>query len=181
MKNTDEIVDLDKTLTMFRKLEDFYRVWTYESDSTLKMFNAIPAEQFKNTSSENIRSIARLSWHITESIAEMFNHAGLPIEGIADASKENNDIEKLKSEYKKSSNSLIEQLKKHWNDDMMEEKVAMYGEEWLKGLLLSVIIRHQSHHRGQLSILLRQEGLIIPGMYGPAKEEWIAMGLNPLA
>lgn len=166
---------------MFRKLEDFYRVWAYESASTLKMFNAIPAEQFKNTSSENIRSIARLSWHISESIAEMFHHAGLNVAGIADASKESNDIEKLKAEYKISSDSLIEELKKHWTDDMMDEKVNMYGEQWDKGIVLSVIIRHQSHHRGQLSVLLRQEGIVIPGMYGPAKEEWIAMGLNPLA
>jgi uncharacterized damage-inducible protein DinB len=165
---------------MFRKLEDFYRVWAYESASTLKMFNAIPADQFKNTSSENIRSIARLSWHISESIAEMFHHAGLNVAGIADASKESNDIEKLKAEYKISSDSLIEELKKHWTDDMMDEKVNMYGEEWHKGIVLSVIIRHQSHHRGQLSVLLRQEGIVIPGMYGPAKEEWIAMGLNPL-
>lgn len=166
---------------MFRKLEDFYRVWAYEAESTLKMFDAIPAEHFKNTGSENIRSISRLAWHITESIAEMFHHAGLPVQGIADASKEDNDIEKLKAEYKIASDSLIEELKKNWTDEMLEEKVNMYGEEWHKGIVLSVIIRHQTHHRGQLSILIRQEGLAIPGMYGPAKEEWIAMGLNPLA
>ena len=125
---------------MFRKLEDFYRVWAYESESTLKMFNAIPADHFKNTGSENIRSIARLAQHISESIAEMFYHAGLPVKGIADASKEVNDIEKLKAEYKISSDSLIEELKKHWTDDMLDEKVNMCGEEWHKGIVLSVII-----------------------------------------
>ncbi len=165
---------------MFRKLEDFYRVWNYESESTLKMFNAIPADHFKNTGSENIRSIARLAWHITESVAELMNHAQVPVKGIIDATNEPNDIEKLKAEYQKSSDSLIEELKKHWTDDMMEDKMPMYGQEWEKGIILSVLIRHQSHHRGQLSILIRQEGLSIPGMYGPAKEEWVAMGLNPL-
>lgn len=165
---------------MFRKLEDFYRVWGYESESTLKMFNAISADHFKNTGSENIRSIARLAWHITESVAELMNHAKVPVKGIIDATKEPNDIEKLKAEYKKSSLSLIEELKKHWTDDMMEDKMKMYGQEWEKGIILSVLIRHQSHHRGQLSVLIRQEGLAIPGMYGPTKEEWIAMGLTPL-
>lgn len=165
---------------MFRKLEDFYRIWAYESASTLKMFDAIPADRFKNTGSENIRSIARLSWHITESIAEMFAHAGLTIDGIKDASNEANDIEKLKAEYKKASQSLVEELKKHWTDDMMEDKKMMYGDEWEKGIILSVLIRHQTHHRGQLSVLLREEGVVIPGMYGPTKEEWIAMGMNPL-
>ncbi len=166
---------------MIRKLEDFYSTWGYESESTLKMFEAIPAEHFKNTGSENIRSIARLSWHITESISEMLNHAGLAVEGIADASNEINDIEKVIAEYKKSSKSLIDMLKANWSDDILDEKVNMYGDMWEKGTVLSVLIRHQSHHRGQLSILLRQEGLVIPGMYGPTKEEWIAMGMNPMA
>jgi len=165
---------------MIRKLEDFYAVWNYESESTLKMFEAISADRFKNTGSENIRSIARLAWHIAESIAEMLNHAGLPLNGISDASNETNDLPKLISEYKKSSASLIEKLKANWSDDILDEKVNMYGDMWEKGQVLSVLIRHQSHHRGQLSILLRQEGLVIPGMYGPTKEEWIAMGLAPM-
>jgi uncharacterized damage-inducible protein DinB len=165
---------------MIRKLEDFYAVWNYESESTLKMFEAISADRFKNTGSENIRSIARLAWHIAESIAEMLNHAGLPLNGISDASNETNDLLKLISEYKKSSASLIEKLKANWSDDILDEKVNMYGDMWEKGQVLSVLIRHQSHHRGQLSILLRQEGIVIPGMYGPTKEEWIAMGLAPM-
>lgn len=165
---------------MIRKLEDFYVVWKYESESTIKMFKAIPSEQFKNIGSENIRSIARLAWHITESIAEMLNHAGLDVDGIADASDEQNNIQKLISEYNKSSASLIEKLKANWSDEQLEDKVNMYGDMWEKGMVLSVLIRHQSHHRGQLSILLRQEGLVLPGMYGPTKEEWIAMGLTPL-
>ncbi len=166
---------------MIRKLEDFYAVWKYESESTLKMFEAIPADSFKNTGSENIRSIARLAWHITESISEMLNHAGLAVEGISDASKETNDINKVITEYKKSSSSLVELLKANWSDDILIDKVNMYGDMWEKGMVLSVLIRHQSHHRGQLSVLLRQEGLVLPGMYGPTKEEWIAMGLEPMA
>ncbi len=165
---------------MIRKLEDFYAVWNYESESTLKMFEAISADHFKNTGSENIRSIARLAWHITETIAEMLNHAGLPIDGISDASNETNDLAKLISEYKTSSASLIVKLKSNWSDDVLDDKVNMYGDMWEKGQVLSVLIRHQSHHRGQLSILLRQEGLVIPGMYGPSKEEWIEMGLAPM-
>jgi alanyl-tRNA synthetase len=42
---------------------------------------------------------------------------------------------------------------------------------------LDVLIKHQTHHRGQLTIGMRQAGLVTPGMYGPAKEEWTAMGV----
>lgn len=165
---------------MFRKLEDFYLQWAYESQGSIKMFEAISDELFRKSDSENTRTIARLSWHITESITEMMGHAGLHINGISDASKEQSDIKKLIEEYKRASESLVKELKSNWNDIILDEKVPMYGDEWQRGVVLSVLIRHQSHHRGQLSVLLRQSGIVIPGMYGPTREEWIAMGLNPL-
>lgn len=56
----------------------------------------------------------------------------------------------------------------------------MYGEQWPKGLVLSILIAHQTHHRGQMTVLMRQAGLPVPGMYGPSKEEWAAMGLPPM-
>jgi uncharacterized damage-inducible protein DinB len=49
-----------------------------------------------------------------------------------------------------------------------------------KGIVLSVILMHQCHHRGQLTILMRLAGLKIHGIYGPAKEEWQAMNLPPM-
>lgn len=179
-KNTDEFVVLSKRHTMYRKLTDFYQVWAYESESTLKLFKAIPQANFKNTGTESIRSIARLSWHITESIAEMFHHAGISVDGIADASKEPNDVQKLIAEYERSSKSLVEKLKEQWSDAELEDKVNMYGDQWEKGMVLCVLVRHQAHHRGQLTILMREEGLVVPGMYGPAKEEWVAMGMDPM-
>jgi len=167
---------------MFRQLTDFYRAWAYESESTIKMFQAIQAGHFKDNPSENFRSMARLSWHITESIAELLHHAGLKeVVGIVDASQEKNDLNKLITEYQKSSESLVLALKNQWTDEMLGEKVPMYGDHWERGAVLSILIRHQTHHRGQLSVLIRQEGLSVPGMYGPSKEEWLAMGMKPLA
>lgn len=167
---------------MFRKLTDFYRAWTYESESTIKMFQAMKAGEFLDNPSENFRSMARLSWHITESVAELLHQAGLKeVDGIVDATKEKNDLNQLITEYQKSSDSLIIALKNHWTDEMLSEQVPMYGEQWTRGAVLSILIRHQTHHRGQLSVLIRQEGLSVPGMYGPSKEEWIAMGMKPLS
>ena len=35
---------------------------------------------------------------------------------------------------------------------------------------------HQCHHRGQMSVLMRQAGIRVPGIYGPAREEWSMLG-----
>jgi uncharacterized damage-inducible protein DinB len=53
----------------------------------------------------------------------------------------------------------------------------MYGEQWSRGAVLSALILHQVHHRAQMTVLMRQAGLKVPGLYGPAREEWAAMNL----
>ncbi|HRN25773.1 MAG TPA: DinB family protein [Ignavibacteriaceae bacterium] len=40
-----------------------------------------------------------------------------------------------------------------------------------------VIISHQTHHRAQLTIVMRLNGLNVPGIYGPSKEEWTQLGM----
>lgn len=47
----------------------------------------------------------------------------------------------------------------------------MYGEIWKINKVLSVVVKHQTHHRGQLTVIMRLAGLKVTGVYGPAKEE----------
>jgi uncharacterized damage-inducible protein DinB len=47
-------------------------------------------------------------------------------------------------------------------------------------ILRSMVFSHLIHHRGQLTVLMRQAGLKVPGVYGPAREEWAAMGMQPM-
>ncbi|MCK4657684.1 MAG: hypothetical protein KAT85_11650, partial [candidate division Zixibacteria bacterium] len=34
------------------------------------------------------------------------------------------------------------------------------------------------HHRGQMTVLMRQAGLKVPGVYGPSMEEWEHFGMK---
>ena len=42
-----------------------------------------------------------------------------------------------------------------------------------------MLIGHQTHHRSQMTVLMRQAGLVVPEVYGPAKEGWAAYGAQP--
>ena len=68
-----------------------------------------------------------------------------------------------------------------WSDATLEAEDDMYGERWRRGLTLQVLVVHQAHHRGQMTVLMRQAGLKVPGVYGPAREEWTAHGMKPPA
>jgi uncharacterized damage-inducible protein DinB len=157
---------------MYRTISDFITDWKYEEESTLKVFRNINNDSLNKKDNENVRSIAVLAWHITITLSEMLNKAGLKVSGPDENSKPPADISKIISAYESSSASVLQQVQKNWNDSDLLEEIPMYGETWKKGVVLSVLIKHQAHHRGQLTVLMRHAGLIVPGVYGPSKEEW---------
>lgn len=131
----------------------------------------------KKTGSD-VRTMGTLSWHIVVSVAEMMNLAGLAVDGPEKEDNRPSSIKEIADIYKRASESLITELESKWNDAGLTDMIPMYGREWSKGATLSILIRHQSHHRGQLTTLMRLAGLKVPGVYGPAKEEWAAMGME---
>lgn len=52
----------------------------------------------------------------------------------------------------------------------MEVEVEALGQNMPRGKVLSMLVQHNIHHRGQMTVLLRQAGLEVPGVMGPTKE-----------
>lgn len=165
---------------MYRKTEDFINDWEFEAEETLRLFKNLTDEALVENFHESHRTLGRLAWHITYTLAEMMHTAGLPIELIA-SEPETFKAEYLINLYEKEADAVKRMVQRHWPDEELAETVPMYGEDWTKGTVLSVLIRHQAHHRGQMTILMRQAGLRVPGIYGPSKEEWEDMGLPAMA
>lgn len=160
---------------MFRKINDFVTEWHYESESTLKLFKELTDESIHKSSMGEVRKIGSLAWHITVTLSEMMSRTGLNIPAVNEI-----DVPEKASEiydtYKKLSDTLIAEIQK-WTDEDLEKEDNMYGQMWKRGTTLQVLIKHQAHHRGQLTILMRQAWLKVVGVYGPAKEEWAAHGM----
>ncbi len=165
---------------MIRKINDFLTEWKYESEGTIKLFKHITNEALHQKKHEHVRSMGFLTWHITITLSEMMNKAGIPVSGPDEHAKPPATIEEIISTYEHSSASLVQELPKHWTDESLSEEVTMYGDNWTKGTVLSVLIKHQAHHRGQLTILMRHAGLKVCGLYGPVKEEWAAWNMAPM-
>jgi len=76
---------------------------------------------------------------------------------------------------------LLDQIKKSWDDDTLKTEDDMYGEQWSRAMTLQALVFHQIHHRAQMTVLMREAGLDVPGVYGPARQEWAAYGMKPPA
>ena len=83
----------------------------------------------------------------------------------------------IESAYKEAASSVAEVVEASWTDATLSVEDEMYGMKWTRGVTLGVLISHQTHHRGQMTVLMRQAGLVVPGIYGPAREEWAQMGV----
>ena len=164
---------------MFRRIDDFLSAWDSETTSTLKVFDRLTDASLAQSVGPGGRTLGFLAWHVTVSIAEMLDRTGLAVDGPADGPAPAHAAE-IKAVYEKAARSAADQIRSRWTDATLEETRDMYGEQWAVGFALWALIGHQSHHRGQMTVLMRQAGLTVPGVYGPAREEWAAMGMPPM-
>jgi uncharacterized damage-inducible protein DinB len=111
-------------------------------------------------------------------LPEMMMQAGLAVTGPGHDAPQPSLAEMIRL-YEQAARSVGEQVKERWTDAMLPEPIPMYGEKWPRGAVLTALLSHQTHHRAQMTVLMRQAGLKVPGVYGPAREEWAAMNMPP--
>ncbi len=165
---------------MYRLLQDFQRDWVTEAEMTQKMIAALTNESLGQSVVSDGRSLGFIAWHIVQTIPEMMGRAGVSISFPGDNTQPSNAMD-IAAAYDHLSRALIDSVMSEWNDDMLIEETEMYGDRWARGQTLQYLILHQAHHRGQMTVLMRQAGLTVPGTYGPAREEWSMMGMPPMA
>ncbi len=165
---------------MYRKLEDFIKDWQTESANTLKMMTTLTDASLPQKVSPEGRELGRIAWHITQSITEMGGRAGLKVAGPAEDAPVPENAAEITRLYEQAAKSLGEAIQGGWNDQTLLEEQDMYGEKWVNGFTLDVLLRHEIHHRAQMTVLMRQAGLQVPGVYGPSREEWAQFGMPTL-
>jgi len=157
---------------MFTSIQEALKELQNESDSTQKLFKNLTDDSLSQKVYVEGRTLARLAWHIVTSIVEMANKTDLKITEIAEDAPIPATATEISEAYQKVSASLLAQVKEKWTDGGLGEMVNMYGEEWSKSTMIYILMKHEIHHRAQMTVLMRQAGLKVPGLYGPSKEEW---------
>jgi uncharacterized damage-inducible protein DinB len=161
---------------MYRTLEDFLNQWKQESAMTLQVLDMLTDESLKQQITSENRTLGRLGWHLTTTLGEMMGHAGLEFEATPDNLPVPSSAKEIADAYRFSSDAMVKAIQEQWTDATLPEERNMYGDNWTVEQVLASIVLHQTHHRGQMTVLMRQAGLKVPGLYGPAMEDWAAMG-----
>lgn len=162
---------------MYRAIQDFLTDWNQENDSTLKVYRNLTDASLKQKVSTEGRSLGRLAWHIVLTLGEMGDKAGLKVNAPPENAPDPNSASAIIEAYEKAGASIASEIKQKWNDGMLTEEIDMYGQKWTRCDTLNSIVKHQIHHRAQMTVLMRQAGLKVPGVYGPSREEWSQFGM----
>jgi uncharacterized damage-inducible protein DinB len=164
---------------MYTSVSEFLKDWEYEVDGTKKVFANLTDTSLEQRVTPDGRSLGTLAWHITVTIPEMMHRAGLQVAGPEDNATRPGSVAPISEAYAQAAASLSGLLKEQWTDETLQESANMYGQDWKKGVVLSSLIFHQCHHRAQMTVLMRQACLTVPGLYGPSREEWETYGMTP--
>ena len=163
---------------MITTIDEFLAVWQYETAVTQRMLDTLSDASLAQSVAADHRTIGRLAWHIGQTIPEMMAHTGLQVAGPGETDAVPGQAATIADAYRVAAASLAEQLRANWTDATLLQTDKLYGEEWSRARTLGVLLSHQTHHRGQLTVLMRQAGLVVPGAYGPAREDWAGMGME---
>jgi uncharacterized damage-inducible protein DinB len=164
---------------MYHTIAEFQDAWKNVSGGTRKLLGVLTDESLGQAVADDHRTLARIAWHIVGSIPEMATRTGLQIDSIKESDPVPSSAAEILKAYEKTADSLAEQVRKNWTDQTLQVEDDMYGEMWKRGQTLSILTIHEIHHRAQMTVLMRQAGLKVPGVFGPSKEEWTNYNMQP--
>lgn len=162
---------------MFNTIDEFLAEWANECQSTMKLLNCLTDESLNVKVYPEGRTLGFIAWHITNTIGEMMSKAGLDVNAAENHDEEPATAKQILDEYQKQSQAMVKSLNEKWTNDTLNLDFDMYGQTWKGGQILWGLVKHEIHHRGQLSVYMRFAGLRVPGIYGPAREEWESYGM----
>ncbi|MDW0117659.1 DinB family protein [Sporosarcina thermotolerans] len=154
---------------MYRKVEDYVEDWNASANGTLNVIKAITNDKLDQAIVEGHSTLGWLAWHLVGSVGFFGGLSGLKIEVPAHTEPVPTDVTEIVAAYEKVMASMENEIA-NLTDDSLTERVPAFGTEISRGKLLRTFIDHQTHHRGQMTVLLRQAGLAVPGVMGPTKE-----------
>ena len=160
---------------MYTSVTEFVEDWARESGNSLKVERALTDASLPQKSDPEANSLGKIGWHMCVMIGLTASAAGLSVDAPPRGSEPPATAAAIADAYEKAARSLQEQASARLKDEQLAGEIQLFGRTMKLAAALQGLIRHQIHHRGQMTILMRSAGLAVPGVYGPSREESAAM------
>lgn len=163
---------------MYTSISHFIDEWNQEAASTQKVLDALTDESLQQKVSADDRTLGAIAWHIVSSTPGMLIEFGVTVESVQNENTIPTSAREIAETFRNVSANTSKAIGEQWTDQTLAEMKNVFGMELQKAATLNMLIKHIVHHRGQMTVLMRQAGLQVPGIYGPSREEWSLMGME---
>jgi uncharacterized damage-inducible protein DinB len=160
---------------MYTTVQGFIEDYRNEAENTLKLLDTLTDESLNQEVAPGYWTLGGLAWHLA-AYSGLLQPTGVEFEMPPEHSGAPASASEIANIYRKKTQSLLEAVRTQWTDKKLQENIVVYDYQWTVGLTIHIFLKHEIHHRGQLTILMRQAGLPVTGVYGPSKEEEAGTG-----
>jgi uncharacterized damage-inducible protein DinB len=154
-------------------LDAALQVWDHENGSTLRMLRAIPEDRLDFRPHPKGWAVGPLAWHLVASERWFCTGAmGLEMPGADPVPKDRPPATaSAMAAAREGSHAALAAAVRARGGAWLSGEVEFYGMRMTREHVVGLMVRHEIHHRGQLSMLLRIAGAKVPGVYGPSADE----------
>ena len=163
---------------MYVTIEDFIKEWNREANLTQKVLDGLTDDSLNQKVYPEGRTLGRIAWHFTTNVPDYLTHFGIKIDQVEMAEHVPNSAKEIADTFKRVSVEASKVIEQQWTDNSLTQFQKAFGREETNAQIFMGLIKHIVHHRGQLTILIRQAGLKPFGVYGPPKEDWVHLGME---
>ena len=163
---------------MYTSIAEFEEEWFQEAVLTQKVLAALTDTSLQQVSPGG-RTLGRIAWHTVINIPKYLNQFGVAIEVVKDDADVPSSAKEIAEPFREVSANATAKVQQQWTEETLKQVQNAFGRNLPNASILSLLLKHIIHHRGQMTVLMRQAGLPVPGVYGPSKEEWSRIGQDP--
>jgi uncharacterized damage-inducible protein DinB len=155
------------------ELERFIQIWDREAAKTAKLLEALPEDQYDFRPDPGSRSLGEMAWHLAE--PEVYGRFALEQGGfsldVKPSVERPRSVRELAPAFVRVHADALERVKKLTPEDLDRSIPFINGQPiGVREVLWDFMLLHGIHHRGQLSMMVRQAGGRPVSLYGPTRE-----------
>ncbi|MFJ9385606.1 DinB family protein [Peribacillus sp. NPDC101481] len=163
---------------MYCTISDFIKEWNKEAILTQNVLDSLTDDSLEQQVYPEGRTLGRIAWHFTTNIPDYLAHFGLKMDRIESSENVPSSAQEIAITFKNVSSHAAKIIEQQWTDASLEQIQEAFGRQETNASILMGLIKHIVHHRGQVTVLMRQAGIKPYGVYGPPKEDWIHLGVE---
>lgn len=156
---------------MFRRTEDFERIWWVEYALTSRMLGKVTEESLAYRETPDGRTLGEAIWRLSTALGDIMRPTDVIVQAPVSGDPMPAGLDELLDAFRIAARSFMEQIRGQWDNPYLLKRIEVGGEMRPRGFFLYAVLRDHLHLRGQVALLMRQAGLEVPSLDIPTYEE----------